>query len=291
MTVLVNALAGYGQGGGRIGDALRDAGMDATVETVTGGDALRARATRAATRGDALVAAGGDGTVSAVASVAAGHGVPFGVLPLGTLNHFAKDAGLPAETGPAIETLRGGTTRAVDIGEINGRIFLNNASLGIYPRLVWERDAEQQKGRRKWVAFGIALMRVWRRYRTLTVRMRIDGREYIRRTPFVFIGNGRYASEGLRLGARAALDGGVLSVFVAPYCGRFELVRVAFRALAGRLETESKFESFEGRELTIDTARRRVSVALDGEVAIMTPPLTCRVRPAALRLIARSPEP
>lgn len=291
MTVLVNARAGSGEASRTVGDALRDAGVHATVETVSSGDDLRALAARAATRGDALVAAGGDGTVSTVASVAAEHDVSLGVLPLGTLNHFAKDAGIPGETDRAIAALRGGTTRAVDIGEVNGRTFLNNASLGIYPRLVWEREAEQQKGRRKWVAFGIALMRVWQRYRTMTVRMRIDGREYIRRTPFVFIGNGRYESEGLRLGARTALDGGVLSVFVAPYCGRFELVRVAFHALSGRLETEPKFESFEGREVTIDTARRRVSVALDGEVVIMSPPMKCRMRPAALRLITEDPEP
>lgn len=293
MTVLVNARAGSSHADGTVEDALRNAGVEATVETASGGDDLRARATRGATRGDTLVAAGGDGTVSAVASVAAEHAVPFGVLPLGTLNHFAKDAGIPGETDLAIAVLRGAGIRAVDLGEINGRTFINNVSLGIYPRMVWERNAEQQKGRRKWVAFGIALMRGWRRYRTLTVRLRIDGRVYIRRTPFVFIGNGRYEAEGLRLGARPALDSGVLSIFVAPYCGRFELLRVAARALAGRLEDESKFESFEAHEVTMETARRRVSVALDGELVTMSPPLKCRIRPAALRLLAEpvNPEP
>ena len=124
----------------------------------------------------------------------------------------------------------------------------------------------------------------------MTVRLRIDGRDYLRRTPFVFIGNGRYEAEGLRLGARPELDAGVLSVYVAPYCGRFELIRIALRALFGRLAAESKFESFEGREVTIEPARRRVSVAIDGEVAMLTPPIRCRIRPGALQLIAPPPE-
>lgn len=291
MTVLVNAHAGSGNARAAVEDALRSAGVDATVEAVTGADEIRISASRGAARGDVLVAAGGDGTVSAVASVAAEHAVPLGVLPMGTLNHFAKDAGIPGEMDRAIATLRSPATRRVDMGEVNGRTFINNASLGIYPRMVWERDAEQQRGHRKWVAFGIALVRGWRHYRSLTVRLRVDGREYIRRTPFVFIGNGRYEVEGLRLGARLALDSGVLSVFVAPHCGRFELLRVALRALAGRLQDEAKFESFEAREVTIEATRRHVSVALDGEVARLSAPIRCHIRPAALCLITTEPTP
>ena len=285
LTVLVNARAGASPRAAAVEEALASAGVTGAVEASADGADLRARATRGAARGDALVAAGGDGTVSTVAAVAAKHDVPFGVLPAGTLNHFARDARIPGDMKEAAAALGGTATRPVDLGEINGHTFVNNASLGIYPRLVWERDAEQQRGRPKWIAFGIALARSWRRYRTLTVRLRIDGRDYVRRTPFVFIGNGRYEAEGLRLGVRPALDGGVLSVFVAPHCGRFELMRVALRALAGRLEDEAKFESFEGREVTIEPARRRVSVAIDGEIVMLTPPIRCRIRPGALRLI------
>jgi diacylglycerol kinase family enzyme len=107
----------------------------------------------------------------------------------------------------------------------------------------------------------------------------------------VFIGNGRYTAEGMDLGGRQALDDGVLSVYVAPYCGRFDLLRIAIRALAGRLEAEPKFESFEGREVTIDAVHRHVRIALDGEIVSLTPPLVCRIRPAALRLLTPEPEP
>jgi diacylglycerol kinase family enzyme len=285
LTVLVNALAGSSPRAAAVEDALSSAGLTGIVEAAGSGAELEARAQEGAARGDALVAAGGDGTVSTVASVAARHDVPFGVLPAGTLNHFARDAQIPTNINEAAAALARPAARRIDLGEINGRTFVNNASLGIYPRVVWERDVEQQRGRSKPVAFVIAMFRAWRSYRTLTVRLRIDGRDYIRRTPFVFIGNGRYEAEGLHLGARPELDGGVLSVFVAPYCGRFELIRVALRALAGRLERETKFEAFEGREVTIEPARRRVSVAIDGEVVVLTPPIRCRILPGALRLM------
>jgi diacylglycerol kinase family enzyme len=285
LTVLVNARAGSSPEASAVREALESAGVDGAVEMVDGGADLEARATRSAVQGNALVAAGGDGTVSTVAAVAAKHDVPFGVLPAGTLNHFARDAKIPGTLAEAAEALNGQASRRVDLGEINGHTFVNNASLGIYPRVVWERDAQEQRGRPRWLAFGIAVMRAWRRYRTLTVRLRIDGQDYVRRTPFVFIGNGRYEPEGLHMGGRAALDGGVLSVYVAPYCGRFDLLRLAVKAFAGRLEEEAKFEAFDGREVTIETARKRVSVAIDGEVVMLAPPIRCRIRPGALRLV------
>ncbi len=290
LAVLVNARAGSGPRPRDLTAALRSAGVGATVETIGSGADLRSRAARRASDGEALVAAGGDGTVSTLAGVAAEHGVPLGVLPYGTLNHFARDAGIPGDRDRAIAALRDAPQRFVDVGDLNGRVFINNASLGIYPRMVWERSAARRRGHRKWVAAAVALARVWRRYRTLTVRLRIDGREHRRRTPFVFVGNGRYQSEGLQLGARPALDSGVLSIFVAPYCGRFELLRVAVRALAGQLDAEPKFESFEARAVTLQTDRRRVSVALDGEVTMMSSPLTFRIRPSALRLLGSSVE-
>jgi diacylglycerol kinase family enzyme len=282
--VIVNAHAGGGGTRDTVERALARAHLDATIVEVAGGN-IEAQAARAIRRGDLLVAAGGDGTVSAVAAVAAEYGVPIAVLPTGTLNHFAKDTGIPTDPVEAAALLHDPARRRVDLGEANSRTFINNASLGIYPRLVWERNQEQRRGRRKWIAFAIALFRVWRKYRTLTVRMRIDEQEVLRRTPFVFIGNGRYHSEGLRLGGRERLDDGVLSVFVAPHSGRFDLLRVAFRALLGRLDDEAKFEAYTAQQVTIETAHRRLSVALDGEVTIARPPLRCRTRPSALEIL------
>jgi diacylglycerol kinase family enzyme len=278
----------------------RNAGVDRFVELerafarvgprvrfdrVTDGAAIAARAREAVARGEQLVAAGGDGTVSTVAAVAVETGATFGVIPLGTLNHFARDAGIPADLDAAVAAIAAGHVRGLDVGEVNGRVFVNNSSLGLYPRLVWERDAEQRRGRGKGTAFGIALFRTWRRYRTVTVRMTLDGREHVRRTPFVFIGNNAYRLEGLQMGARTTLDGGQLSLYAAPHRGKFEILALPFQALAGRLAADVRFESFLATAISIETARRRVSVALDGEVTIMRPPLHYRIRAAALRTI------
>jgi diacylglycerol kinase family enzyme len=291
VTVIVNARAGGGEGtrAAEISRAFSRVGASASVQLADGGRELIDLAERAAAKGDLLVAAGGDGTVNAVASVAVRNGATLGVVPLGTLNHFARDAGIPLDTDAAVRAIAARHVRALDVAEVNGRVFVNNSSLGLYPRLVWERQQEQQRGRRKWIAFGIALLRTWRRYRTLTVRLSIDGREHVRRTPFVFIGNNEYTAEGLQLGGRAALDRGNLSVYVAPQCGRLELLALPFRALAGKLDAAVTFEGFLARDVRVHTARPRVSVAMDGEVTIAQAPLHYRIRPGALRVIVPAP--
>jgi diacylglycerol kinase family enzyme len=262
------------------------AGLRAEMHVVQRGSDLPVLSLRAAANHDVVVAAGGDGTVSAVASAAVQSGARLGVIAAGTLNHFARDAGLPVDPAQAVGIIANGQVREVDVAEVNGRIFVNNSSIGLYPRLVWEREQERRRGRGKWPAFAIALARTWRRYRLVTVRLVVDGRDLVRRTPFVFIGNGDYRTEGLSMGGRAHMSGGRLSVFVAPQCGQFEILTLPGRALLGRLETHVNFESFTAADVTIEPARPHLSVAMDGEIALMEPPLRYRSRPAALRLLA-----
>jgi len=264
-------------------DALARAGLDARIVVVRGRDVV-AEAEKAAAD-EIIVAAGGDGTVSAVAAVAVRIGATLGVLPLGTRNHFARDLGLPLDVTDAASTIRRGAIRTVDVGELNGRIFVNNASLGIYARMVWERRAEERRGYGTWTAFSIALAKTWWAYRTLTVQLSLDGRPLLRRSPFVFIGNGEYQAEGIGLGARPSLETGRLSAYVAPECGRVELLAMPVRALAGRLSPEVKFEAFTAREITIEPSRSRIALALDGEIVVARPPLRCRIRPRALRVL------
>jgi diacylglycerol kinase family enzyme len=291
LTVILNARA-RGVDAERIEDvkrAFEEARVPVRFELVCDGADLADRAARFARRDRVIVAAGGDGTASAVASAAVETGAIFGVIPLGTLNHFARDVGIPPNVEDAAKVVAAGYVRHLDVGDVNGRIFLNNASVGLYPRLVWEREREQRHGRAKWTAFGIALVRTWRRYRTLVVRLTVDGREHTRRTPFVFVGNNEYVAEGLHLGARDRLDRGRLSLYVAPRRGRFEILALPFQAVAGRLSADEKFESFLAGDVSIETARSRISVALDGEVAVLAPPLQCRTRPGVLRTIVPAP--
>jgi diacylglycerol kinase family enzyme len=274
----------------QIQDLFTQEGVRVRLERVRHGGDLAARARQAAGRGDTLVASGGDGTVGTVAAVAVETGVPFGVLPTGTLNHFAKDLRIPMDLGEAVRTIVGGRVRPVDVGEVNGRIFVNNSSLGIYPRMVWERDTEQRRGHRKATAFAIAMLRTWRAYRAIAGRMLVDGAPHVVRTPFIFIGNNEYVAEGFQLGARTSLETGRLSVFVAPECGRFELLALPLRALARRLDPEAHLARFSGVTVDVELARPRVSVALDGEVTILRSPLRYRSRPGALRMLV-PPDP
>lgn len=235
-----------------------------------------------------IVAGGGDGTVNAVANELLGSSITLGVLPLGTLNHFAKDLHIPQDLEGAARNLITGRAILVDVGEVNGRIFLNNSSLGIYPRIVRhceEQKKKKKKGRNKWVAFAQASLSVLRHYSLLRVRLLLDGKEVLRKTPLVFIGNNRYEMEGLNIGERRRLDAGELFLFVAKRARRVDLVRLAFRALCGRLHEASDFDALITKQFSIETRRLRTSVSTDGEVNQMNTPLNYLTHPGALRVI------
>jgi diacylglycerol kinase family enzyme len=224
--------------------------------------------------------------VSAVASMLAGSGVPMGVLPTGTLNHFAKDLAIPLEREAAVATIAGGRLADVDMGEVNGRLFINNSSLGLYPDIVLDRERQRRRlGRGKWMALLAASLHAARRYPVLSLDMDVDGQRLHRRSAFVFVGNNAYTMEGFEIGERARLDGAVLSLYVTQRTGRFGLLRLALRALVRRLDQARDFDSLQAARVTVHTRRRKVHVAADGEVLTMHSPLEYRIRPRALRVI------
>ncbi len=261
--------------------------FDAAVTLAESGAEMIDTAKAALARGVGIVVAGGgDGTINAVASVLVGSGVAFGVLPLGTLNHFAKDLGIPLTLDAAIANVAGGVRAKVDVGEVNGRVFLNNSSLGLYPDIVRDREKQQRRlGRGKWLAFCWASVAALRRYPFLSVRLKLNNEEHARRTPFVFIGNNEYQMQGLTIGERGRLDGGTLSLYVAQRPGRLGLVRLAFHALLGRLAQQKDFDVLLAKQLDVETRHKRLRVATDGEVTVMTTPLNYRIRAAALTVI------
>ena len=239
-----------------------------------------------------IIVGGGDGTLNAAAGLLIGSGIALGVLPLGTFNHFAKDLHVPLDLGGAVTTIAEGYCAQVDVGAVNDRFFLNNASLGIYPRLVETRHLEQQRlGHGKWPAFAWAALAVLRRYPFVEVLLNIDGKSLARRTPFVFVGNNRYEMEGFRIGERARLDGGELSLYVANRTGRLGLLRLALRALLGRLNQAADFDMVHAKHIEVQTRRERVHIATDGEISVMQTPLRFRVVPGALKVIVPRPKP
>ena len=232
-----------------------------------------------------IVAAGGDGTINSVATAVLDTDKILGVLPLGTLNHFAKDLGIPIELESAARTIIAGHTTEVDVAEVNNRIFLNNSSLGLYPMIVREREKRQRLGFGKWPAFVWATIQAFRRYPLLDVRLRVNGELLERTTPFVFVGNNEYAMDLLSIGLRERLDRGVLSIYITHRTGRLRLIGLALRAVFGRLRNDKDFLALRSNEVKIQSSHKRLRVAFDGEITVMEPPLEYRVRPRALRVI------
>lgn len=233
-----------------------------------------------------LVAGGGDGTVSAVAGAVVGTEVPLGVLPLGTLNHFARDLGIPQELPGAVEVVVRERLRQVDVGEVNGRIFLNNSSLGVYPRIVELRSRHGGRGPAKWLAALWATLAVLRRRPFLTVRILTPEEEVVRRTPFLFVGNNEYRMSGLHPAARESLSGGVLALYVMDASHRGSLLRLGWDVLRHGPERVRELDLLRVTEAVVETSRSQPKVALDGEVAGLGSPLRFRSRPGALRVIA-----
>ncbi|HXE57374.1 MAG TPA: diacylglycerol kinase family protein [Gemmatimonadales bacterium] len=234
---------------------------------------------------DAIVAAGGDGTINRAAQVALALGRPLGVLPLGTRNHFAGALGLPTSVDEAVRVVAKGRIVAVDVGEVNGRVFLNNASLGIYPKIVRFRERDERRGWPRWTAFAWAILTVLRRHPLVDVTLRIDGESVRRRTPFVVVSNNLYDPGGPGLAARDSLRGARLGLYLLRSPTRSALLRLALDAVLGRVERNRDVETTAAEEIAIETRHRLAGVALDGEPLALETPLRCRIRPGALRVI------
>jgi len=269
-----------------IRSAFEAAGATADVRGVSGKHLAEEAKRALAARPDVVVAAGGDGTISAVAGALVDQSVPMGILPLGTLNHFAKDIGVPLELSQAVETIVNGFWTAVDAAEVNGRVFVNNSSLGMYPQIVRSREEQRSRlGRSKWLALFLASLSVFRRFPTMQIRLDTRADSEHLKTPLLFVGNNVYETDLLSQKGRTCLDRGELSLVSVRSQSRFGLVRLAFKSLIGSLEQERDFQSQCLPEFWVESRRRYLDVAVDGEVVRMRPPLHYRIRPGALRVL------
>lgn len=260
--------------------------MQGTVLLAKNGSEISDLARRAVKEGVAVVvAAGGDGTLNAVASVLVGGTTILAVLPLGTLNHFAKDIGIPLELEAAVETVVTGVIVRVDVGKVNSQHFLNNSSLGLYPAIVQQREEVQHRGHGKWLSFAVAAWHALRRYKRLYVTCQTEGHATTEEeTPFVFVGNNRYKISGLSLGKRDRLDAGELWVYRAPKASRMALFRLFVRAMSGRPDPDELI-TLPAQKFQVRTRKEWVQVATDGEVQRMQSPLDYSIMPQALNVI------
>jgi len=271
----------------RIVELFAAEGRTATVLSASPGHTVADQARAAVEAGCRVaVAAGGDGTVNAVATAVLAGGTLLGVLPMGTLNHFAKDLGLPLELAEAVHVAAQGTVRRVDVAQVNGRVFLNNSSIGVYPRVVELRRRWESTGLGKWVAALWASLVVLRRRPFMGVRIRTADDTLVRLTPFVFVGNNEYRMVGLQAASRESLDGGRLALCVMHASLRRSLLVLAWKVLWRGVDQVDELEVFLVTEATVETRRPRLQVSLDGEVAVLASPLEYRILPLALSVMA-----
>ncbi|MBC7681878.1 MAG: diacylglycerol kinase [Ferruginibacter sp.] len=293
---IINAASGHSDADAKrtvIEQALQAAGRTGELRFARPAEldrvAREAAGTALATR-SAVVAVGGDGSINAVAQAAHAVGCPMGVVPLGTFNYFARTHGISTDPAQAAQMLMQAVPTPVQVGTVNGHVFLVNASLGLYPVLLEDREAYKSRfGRSRWVALGAACMTLLRGHRQL--RLQIDQGGTVRnvRTPTLFIGNNRLQLEqvGVNLSdhpARPLDDGRIAAVMLKPM-GTLAMVGLMVRGAMGTLGEADSVDSFAFSRMVVWPGRRKIKVAFDGEVTHMRTPLEFRVAAQPLYLL------
>lgn len=239
-----------------------------------------------------LIAAGGDGTVCAVASAVAGTGCTLGVIPLGTFNYFARRIGLPLQPEAAVAALPLCRPQPMPAAEVNGEVFLNNASLGLYPAVLRSREAIYRRWGRSRLAAYWSVLRTLADFRTPAVmKVTVDGAARRLRTPMVFVAANAYQLDQFGLPGQECLERGEFAIFLAPDCTRLQLLGFALRVALRSAQPGRDYEMLCGRRLQIETAKPRRVVARDGERARMQSPFRFELRPGALNVLVPDPTP
>jgi diacylglycerol kinase family enzyme len=296
LTFIVNAASGRASADAKraaIEGALAAAGRrgelrfapSAELAAVARAAALQAKAARSA-----IVAVGGDGTINAVAQAAHAEGCPMGVVAQGTFNYFARTHGLPLEPGAAVAALLEAEPQPVQVGSVNDTVFLVNASLGLYPELLEDREAWKSRfGRSRLVALGSALVTIMRQQRQLKLRIDQGGTARKVRTPTLFVGNNRLQLEQVGLAEAVAVESGRVAAVMLRPIGTLAMLGLLLRGAFGNLGEAEDVEAFTFDRMVVSPSRltrhRRVKVAFDGEIARMRPPLVFEAAARPLYLL------
>jgi diacylglycerol kinase family enzyme len=237
-----------------------------------------------------VVAAGGDGTLNAVAQAVLGSGCAFGVLPQGTFNYFGRAHGIPQDTVQAMQLLLHASVQPVQVGLVNDRVFLVNASVGLYPRLLEEREGWKSRfGRSRWVAFGAGMATLLRGYRSLRLQVEVQGQTRRVRTPTLFVGNNPLQLEQLGFPQAQDVAQGALAAIVLRPVSRATMLWLMLRGAFGQLGQADQVLSIACTRLKAalgwPMTARFIKVATDGEILRLPLPLEFRVAPQPLWLI------
>ena len=294
----MNAIVVYNEKSGVPGDAatnptsdeLREAfaraGLDVDVRGESGSAIETALRQAVKENPKFLFAGGGDGTISTAAGMIAGTEIILGILPLGTLNHFSRDVGIPTDWREAVTALAEAPVQSLDVAEVNGRVFINNCSIGSYAEAVRRRDRlRRERGHGKWRAMIAASWTVFRELRRLRLQINLPDVQLNLRTPFLLVGNNRYTGSALSSSLRPKLNEGKLWLYTTRAHRFGALLRLIWQTITRRIDAADELEVHAATEATIISLRGGLPVAADGELIDVKPPLRFRIRPGALRVL------
>lgn len=291
LPVLINREAGAAKNAGdklpdQVSKAFAIAGGQADIQ-VPAARQMEKAIESAASKHKRIVVAGGDGTIAAAAQLLTGTRTELAILPLGTRNHFARDLGIPSDLAEAAKLAVGGTTRSVDVGEVNGRRFINNASVGLYSFMVRNRNnISERRGWPKWLAMVPAAWAALSRLRYHRLRIDMGPGEEPVITSLLFVGNNHYTLASGSIGRRHSLSDGKLSVYAVARAGRFALLWLGIRALIGRVDREQDFQTVGDTDaLSVRSPDRSLEIALDGEVQRLKLPLEFGIHPGGISVV------
>lgn len=233
-----------------------------------------------------VVAAGGDGTLNAVASKLMGTDIPMGILPLGTFNYVARVLNIPLDLLDAAKTISEGQPRSVHVAQLNQHIYLNNASLGLYPLFIQKRELfNKHFGRFPLHAYTSALDVLIRDRKELKLEMEVDGQRYPVKTPLIFFGNNQLQLAEMKLRIAEAAEAGKVAGVVVAKSDKQTLFKTLWQLIKGNLDQASDVYSFAADEVIVHSKRNKLTVAVDGEIVTMAPPLKITVRKHALNIM------
>jgi len=289
--VLINREGGTASAAGaklpdQVAQAFAKAGAHAEIRLLAASE-MGAEIQRAAANYPRITVGGGDGTIAAAAQLLAGGPAELALLPLGTRNHFARDLAIPVDLESAARLAVEGKAAPIDLGEVNDRYFINNASVGLYPFMVKHRDRIRDRhGWPKWLASVPASWDAFSRLRNLRLRVDLGHGEQPVTTPLLFVGNNRYSLESGSVGARDSLCDGVLSVYAVTRSSRAALLWFGVRAMVGLTDRTRDFEALgECYAFTVQASDGSQEIALDGELRRLRLPLRFAIHAGALRVV------
>jgi diacylglycerol kinase family enzyme len=293
VSVLYNARSGAGRSGPQrplaeqLTELLTRRGVESVVREFEPATVREDVCALVAGRPDAVLVAGGDGTVRSVVEHLAPTGIPLGVLPTGTMNLLARDLGVPEDVETAVDALLAARVEMIDVARVNGRIFLCSSALAMMPHLGRIRERARAERGWPWLRLWARAVRIWRRYPQMHLRLVVDGTVHEVRTRAIVIANNPFAPRAAPVPTRTRLDTGELVVYVTHDRSHWDLVSIAAKLLDGSWLADRRLRTYNCHTMQVLSSRLEImSVMSDGEVAQLEMPLVFEIVPGALAVLA-----